>query len=123
MHFMSRQSSSSERLLVKSKKKIFLQLERGIAQLSTHEQLCKYLWSYGKMHQAKLLDAFKKVPEDWFSSPIEVIDWGCGQAMGTINSLGSPVKECGLPGVHRRGVVLVEPSAEGDRARGTLRAP
>lgn len=98
-------------------KKIFLQLERGIAQLSTHEQLCKYLWSYGKMHQAKLLDAFKKVPEDWFSSPIEVIDWGCGQAMGSINLLDH-VKELGhLDSIER--IVLVEPSQKAIE-RGTV---
>ena len=90
--------------------KLFRQLERGIAQLSTHEQLCKYLQSYGKMHQAKLLDAFKEIPQEWFSSPFEVVDWGCGQAMGTINLLDH-LKNAGYQESLKR-VVLIEPSAE-----------
>ena len=93
------------------------QLERGIAQLRTHEQLCQYLSSFGKMHQAKLLDAFKKVPENWFSSPIEIVDWGCGQAVGSINMLDY-LREIGhLNSVEK--IVLIEPSEKAIE-RGTV---
>ena len=96
---------------------IFMQLERGIAQLSTHEQLCQYLYSYGNMHQAKLLDAFKMVPDEWFSSPFEVVDWGCGQAMGSINLLDHLREINHLDSIER--IVLIEPSARAIE-RGTV---
>ncbi len=65
--------------------KLWGELGRGVALLDSHEHLCQYLHSYGKMHQAKLLDAFKQLPEHIFSSGYEIIDWGCGQGLGTIN--------------------------------------
>ena len=40
---------------------IFESLERGVAQLESHEQLCCYLYAYGNMHQSKMqvvLDRF-----------------------------------------------------------------
>jgi len=58
------------------------QLNRGIALLDTHEQMCMYLRSFGPMHQAKLQDAFKNIPDSVFTDKLEVIDWGCGQAIG-----------------------------------------
>lgn len=72
--------------LTKSERdKLWTQLERGTALLRTHEQMCQYLFSFGNMHQAKLTDAFKQLPINVFQNELEVIDWGCGQAMGTIN--------------------------------------
>ena len=60
-------------------------LNRGTALLDCHELLCQYLYSYGKMHKAKILDALKEIPEVAFKNDLEIIDWGCGQALGTIN--------------------------------------
>lgn len=60
-------------------------LKRGTALLDSHEHLCQYLHSFGNMHQAKLLDAFKRLPLELFTNDFEVVDWGCGQAMGVIN--------------------------------------
>jgi hypothetical protein len=37
------------------------------------------------MHQAKLQDAFKRLPDSLFSDGFEIVDWGCGQGLGTIN--------------------------------------
>ena len=65
--------------------KLFSDLKRGVAILETHEQLCYYLKAFGNMHQAKLQDAFSRIPDSILSNPFEVIDWGCGQAMGVIN--------------------------------------
>ncbi|MBL7471371.1 DEAD/DEAH box helicase [Robertkochia sediminum] len=86
---------------------LYDQLERGLALLDSHEKLCQYLKSYGRMHQAKLLEAYRQLPADLLSQPFDVIDWGCGQAMGTINLLD-------YLGEERRDLVkrvtLIEPS-------------
>ena len=64
--------------------KLWEELKRGTAQLQTDEHMCQYLYSLGNMHQAKLLDAYKKLPPEFFKNEIEVVDWGCGQAIGSI---------------------------------------
>ena len=44
-----------------------------------------YLYSFGKMHQAKLNVAFSHIPTIFFDQPeINIIDYGCGQAIGTM---------------------------------------
>lgn len=63
--------------------KLHSELGRGTALLETHYHLCQYLSAYGDMHQAKLLEAFKNLPKSFFEKDFEVIDWGCGQAIGT----------------------------------------
>ena len=35
--------------------RLWSELSRGVALLNTHEHLCQYLWSFGNMHQAKLI--------------------------------------------------------------------
>lgn len=34
---------------------IYYSLNRGVNLLNTHEQLCQYLYSFGKMHEAKFM--------------------------------------------------------------------
>lgn len=36
------------------KEALFHSLDRGVALLDTHEQLCQYLYSYGNMHEKKI---------------------------------------------------------------------
>jgi superfamily II DNA helicase RecQ len=84
------------------------QLNRGEALLNTHEQLCQYLYSFGKMHQAKLHDAFQNLPEAAYSNGYEIVDWGCGQGLGTIN-LFDFVKSRGIENKVKR-ITLIEPS-------------
>ena len=83
-------------------------LIRGTAILDSHEQMCQYLYSYGNMHQAKLLDAFKNLPNTFINQPFEIIDWGCGQAMGTVN-LFDYMNELGCAKNVKK-VTLIEPS-------------
>lgn len=83
-------------------------LDRGLALLDSHELLCQYLWSFGNMHQAKLLDAFKYLPKDLIYQPFEIIDWGCGQAMGTINLFDFLKQKGSINQVKK--VTLIEPS-------------
>lgn len=84
------------------------QLNRGLALLDTHEQLCQYLYSFGDMHQAKLQDAFKILPDSLFTNGYEIVDWGCGQAMGVINLFDYLKLKCVDNKVGK--ITLIEPS-------------
>lgn len=57
---------------------IFDSLGRGTAVLTTEDQLVVYMSQLGKMHFAKLQDAFDGLPDDLKN--IHLFDWGCGQA-------------------------------------------
>ena len=60
-------------------------LNRGVDILDSEPQMTAYLFAFGKMHQAKLNYAFDKLPEEFFEQPeINIIDYGCGQALGTM---------------------------------------
>ena len=60
-------------------------LNRGIDILDTEPQMVTYLYAFGPMHQAKLNYAFKHLPEEFLEQPeINIIDYGCGQALGTM---------------------------------------
>lgn len=67
---------------------VFNELSSGIAQLNTYEQLSQYIFSYGLMHQAKLQQAFQilfdKEHSELSNDIIEIIDYGCGQGLGTV---------------------------------------
>jgi superfamily II DNA helicase RecQ len=87
---------------------LFNQLKRGVAILENNELLCQYLYSFGKMHQAKLLHAFARLPLEILTRPFEIIDWGCGQGLGTIN-LFDFISSEGLTNKVQK-VTLIEPS-------------
>ena len=60
-------------------------LNRGVDILDSEPQMTAYLFAFGKMHQAKLEYAFSKLPEDFLELPeINIVDYGCGQALGTM---------------------------------------
>lgn len=64
---------------------LFEALNRGIDILDSEPQMTAYLFAFGKMHQAKLNYAFGKLPKEFFEQPeINIIDYGCGQALGTM---------------------------------------
>jgi superfamily II DNA helicase RecQ len=90
------------------KDKLWKELDRGTALLNTHFHMCQYLHSFGKMHQAKLLDVFKRIPKLAYQNDIEIVDWGCGQAMGTLN-LFDYLNGLGLAKNIKK-VTLIEPS-------------
>lgn len=64
--------------LTDDKNSIFNSLGRGTAVLTTEDQLVVYMSQLGKMHFAKLNDAFNGLPNDLKN--IHLFDWGCGQA-------------------------------------------
>ena len=84
-------------------------LNRGIDILDSEPQMTAYLFSFGKMHQAKLKYAFSHLPTDLLLQPeINIVDYGCGQALGTM---------CYADFLHEKGylqkvktVTLIEPS-------------
>lgn len=64
--------------LLGDKNSIFYSLGRGTAVLTTEDQLVVYMSQLGKMHFAKLNDAFNGLPNNLTN--IHLFDWGCGQA-------------------------------------------
>lgn len=64
---------------------VWQSLNRGRAVLATEEQMYKYLFSYGRMHKAKLNEAFDCINKNVFAnSEIEIIDYACGQGLASI---------------------------------------
>lgn len=60
-------------------------LNRGLDVLDGEPQMTAYLFAFGKMHQAKLNYAFEKLPKEFLEQPeINIIDYGCGQVLGTM---------------------------------------
>lgn len=87
---------------------IFYSLQRGVKILDDEKQLFAYMYSFGNMHYHKLQSAFKFLPENFFENSINVIDWGCGQAMATMTYLdfinqNSINQSC-------QNIILIEPS-------------
>jgi len=62
----------------------FNRLERGTAVIDDEILLNQYIYSFGRMHKAKLLDAFDKIPWERFEENNNCIDWGCGQALASV---------------------------------------
>ena len=65
--------------------KIYNELDRGVNIIDSEPQLNMDLHSFGNMHQAKMRQAFSNIGNDWFGNKeIEIIDYGCGQALATM---------------------------------------
>lgn len=63
---------------------IFHSLQRGVNVLTDEKQLFAYMYSFGNMHYEKLKTAFEFLPDSFFDEEINIVDWGCGQAMATM---------------------------------------
>ena len=88
---------------------LFEALNRGIDILDSEPQMTAYLFAYGKMHKAKLNYAFEHLPESFFEIPeLNIIDYGCGQAVATI-CYADFLRKRGYEQKIRR-VTLIEPS-------------
>lgn len=77
---------------------------RGVEQLQSEEEMFEYIKRYGKMHYAKLISSFESAFPQNFSTPVNIVDWGCGQGIATIALLEkySSLNVCDI--------TLVEPS-------------
>jgi len=88
---------------------LYSQLERGVIQIDSEPQMLVYLYAFGNMHQAKLNKAFENIPELFFEQPdINIIDYGCGQAIGTMCYVDF-IRQKGISQKVKR-VTLIEPS-------------
>ena len=63
---------------------IFWSLQRGVKVLTEQNQLLAYLYSYGKMHQEKMMSAISLIELNDLQEELEVYDWGCGQGLASI---------------------------------------
>lgn len=88
---------------------LYEKINRGIDQLETEPEMLVYLYSFGNMHQAKLNYAFEHLPDFFFEqSEINIIDYGCGQAIGTMCYVDFLKRE--NPNQKIKSVTLIEPS-------------
>lgn len=107
---------SISHLLKSERDKLWEKLNRGVELLHSHDLMCQYLWSFGNMHEAKIRDAVKYLPKKIFEGEFEIIDWGCGQGIGTICLLDH-IKDLHM-GINVKKITLIEPSEIAiDRAR------
>jgi len=91
------------------KDELYEEIERGEKQLETEPELMYYLHAFGKMHKAKLNYAFEHLPGTFFEIPeINIIDYGCGQAVATL-CYADFLRKQGYKQKIRR-VTLIEPS-------------
>ena len=85
-------------------------LERGTDIISSEIQMCMYMYSYGKMHIAKMYDALDHVDKKIFGyKDIAIVDYGCGQGIGTL-ALIEYLKNNNIDVENIKSVTLIEPS-------------
>ena len=85
---------------------VFNSLSRGVKVLDNEKQLFCYLFAYGKMHKAKLKDGINALPI--INENHQLIDWGCGQGVGSVLYLEHLEKNAKLKLCEE--VTLIEPS-------------
>ena len=83
-------------------------LNQGIEIIKKQNLLYKYIFDYGKMHKIKLYDSFDKIIPNINNKKINIIDWGCGQALAT-SLLIDYIKEKKL-NITISDIILIEPS-------------
>lgn len=69
----------------KKKDEIYDSLNHGVDLPSTDIQMKCYLYSFGRMHQAKIYKALSCIKQSVFASDdFDIVDWGCGQGLATV---------------------------------------
>ena len=64
---------------------LYESVNHGVNLLDSDAQMKLYMYSFGKMHQAKVYRALQSLDLNVFSrSDFDVVDWGCGQGLATI---------------------------------------
>ncbi len=81
---------------------VYRSLGRGVNILTEESQLFSYVYSYGNLHQAKLLSAYESLCFD--SEKVEIVDWGCGQGIASLVFLEKFIN------LDINKVILIEPS-------------
>lgn len=83
-------------------------VKHGVDLLSTEDQLCAYIAAYGEMHHVKCKAAFQNFKFESIGTNIEVIDWGCGQGVGSLSFIDMLRERDKLHLLKK--VTLIEPS-------------
>ena len=107
---IQRAKDTIETLDQKTQEEIVGQLNHGKALLSTHQQLNAYLYRYGKVHQAKLYQAFEHIPSKlWVEGSISIVDYGSGQGVAEM-VLSDCMRNKHLEIDAVKDITLIEPS-------------
>lgn len=84
------------------------ELNHGLDLLASEEALNCYMSAYGDMHSSKCKAAMMTFPFDRLTGSIEIVDWGCGQAIGSATILDILQQRDLLNWVKK--ITLIEPS-------------
>ena len=96
------------------------EISHGIALLQSDEALNCYMAAYGEMHVEKCRAAMMTFPFDKLDGSIEIVDWGCGQGIGSATVFEILSQRELLPLLKR--ITLIEPSGRAiERAETNLR--
>lgn len=84
------------------------ELKNGIGLLQTEDGMNAYMAAYGEMHIAKCRAALQNFSFDQLKGTIEIVDWGCGQGIGSLCVLEALSQRDMLQRIKR--ITLIEPS-------------
>ncbi len=88
---------------------LYAELNHGVNLLDSHEHLCKYLHSFGNMHEIRIHQALDNIKNKvLLQEEFDIIDWGCGQGLATITFLDYIKKHNLKTSIHE--IILIEPS-------------
>lgn len=87
---------------------LFDKMSRGVLPLGSEPEMSMYMYAYGKMHYMKLMRAFENMDNSIFDTDLEIIDYGCGQAMGIIALADYLKSRKYTPKI--KSITLIEPS-------------
>jgi len=85
------------------------ELIHGIGLLASEEALNCYMSAYGDMHVGKCRAAIMNFPLNKLTGSIEIVDWGCGQGIGSATLIEALQQRNLLNWVKK--ITLVEPSS------------
>ena len=64
---------------------LYESLNHGVDLLDSDAQMKCYLFSFGRMHQAKVYRSLSCIsPSTYASGDFDIVDWGCGQGLATV---------------------------------------
>jgi hypothetical protein len=84
------------------------ELNHGLDLLHSDDALDCYLTAYGEMHYIKCCAALQNFPFTSITGAIEIVDWGCGQGIGSLSVI-EVLKDRELINLLKK-VTLIEPS-------------
>ncbi len=95
------------------------ELQNGVALLQSEEGLNCYIAAYGEMHMIKCRAALQNFPFDKIQGTVEIVDWGCGQGIGSMCIFEAIVEQDKSQWLNH--ITLIEPSdASRNRAEANL---